>query len=59
MKNPSDRFSKEEALEIIELSSDSLDLLSRAFNLITDICEEESEDFDSAEVTNSAALVIH
>ncbi|MFM1849151.1 MAG: hypothetical protein RL417_2625 [Pseudomonadota bacterium] len=38
--------SEKEALEIIEVASDELDLLARAFNLIAEVCagEDEGED---------------
>jgi len=49
---------KEEGLEIIEATLDEIDLLTRAFDLISAVCLEEDEtdmDFEPADVR----LVVH
>ncbi len=45
-KNPQ---TKEEALEIIELASSDIEVLTRAFNLINEICEERNQQAEATE----------
>lgn len=50
-----------EALEIIELSIDDLDLLARAFQLIEDVCEgnDNAEQVEPAFESEPISTVIH
>jgi hypothetical protein len=41
--------SEPEALEIIEVAADELELLTRAFNLIAEVCAGEESDAEESE----------
>jgi hypothetical protein len=54
-------MTKEDALEIIELSTESVDTLTKAFELITQACADEAGDKKSLDILNDdhVAPTIH
>jgi hypothetical protein len=50
---------EEIAFEMIELTCDEMDSLSRAFNMISDLCAELSEEVDQEASEESSTIKIH
>ena len=59
MANSSDTPRDSEAFEMIELAIDEIDLLTRAFDVINQWCEEEAEGVEVFEPQPCAKLVLH
>jgi len=57
MSKPHTVNSESEACEIIELATDELLLLTRAFSLIEEVCRGEDSSIESVEVVETAGLI--
>lgn len=58
MNKPSQRYTADEALEIIELSSESFETLARAFELIAEVCADEAA-ANTGKTESASSVVIH
>ncbi len=59
MSKQSQKYTEDEALEIIELSSESFETLARAFELIAEVCADEAANVTGKEAETSSSIVVH
>lgn len=53
------KVTKEEAFEIIELAIEDIDVLTRAFTLIQDVCDELQDRKPAVEIDSLEEIVIN
>lgn len=58
-KNKVEEITKEEAFEMIELLTEDLSVLARAFETISAVCEFEGEGIDSDSMSEEPQVYVH
>lgn len=59
LKNSPANSAQEEVFEIIELAIDDLELLTKAFDLINDVCEDLKQPVEFLADPNSKGIILH